>query len=77
VPRFWFEVAGAGIARSGVRASLPQPQAGGNPRPPGNELQPGGGGLKQDLQPFEGTICGSVTSSPMRSTRECNSKRTS
>ena len=43
-PRFCFEVAGAGLARPlgphtegglAIRASLPQPQAGGNQRPPG------------------------------------------
>jgi hypothetical protein len=43
----------------------------------GYELQPGGGGLKQDFQKFEGTIRGSVSSSPTRLIRKCNSKDTS
>jgi|GEM_PF-1447657 len=40
----------------------------------GYELQPGGGGLKQGFQPFEGTIRGSVSSSPTRLIRKCRPK---
>jgi hypothetical protein len=60
-PRLAVQVAGAGL----------------EPATSGFEPQPWGGGLKQDFQLFEGATRGSVSSSPTRLIRKCNSEGTS
>ena len=49
----------------------------GNRRPPGYEPEPGGGGLKQEFQPFEGATRCSVSPSPTRLIRKYEPKSTS
>jgi len=62
-PRLVYLVAGGGLARPlgprtedglAIRASLPQPQAGGNQRPPAYEPSSCRGGLRPQFHSFEG-----------------------
>jgi hypothetical protein len=74
-PRFVYLVAGPGLARPlgprtkgglAIRASLLQPQAGGNQRPPGYEPSSYRGSIRRQFHPFEGAPYGSAGVSPAR-----------